>query len=979
METVFREITVRAPFVAELLINSIWQGLVLVAAVWLLMRCIPRLNASTRYGVWWAVMVTVAALPLFTSGLFRVVPIIEEGASPEMLLTEAPAVAVSFGATELPAPSPPSPAASIRRQVETRNREIGPKEEREEVRPVFLVEPKPESRHAQGGFFSAAAVTEPERSGPGVRDRLVSVGSLVTQHLPFPAPSGVAGLFILGFVGLGIGVGLARVVAGCARVRLMKRSSQPLPSRFEEMLRRQAVRLGLRRAVSLRASGRARVPTAIGFVRPVVLIPAALLDELTDAEIEQVVLHELAHLRRWDDWTNFAQRLFEAVYFFHPAVRLAGRQICLEREIACDDWVVSQTGRVRPYAVCLTRLVALSRFSGRAAPALGMLRTKSQFSRRIEALLNRRRDTRPRLSRLAFGVAVIALAAVLLQAGRLPLVFAVAEPARAESTTLVTLQPAPPRSTAVAARARVVAVSAEAYALAQATEYAQAAAVALAPVGEILACLDPITAPVTPVAPVPEFSFDFNFDFDFPDGVTVQPDCPPFFSPAVGSARRSADGRLRVSWEEVEQLLCMGIDAAYVRAVRETAFPDVTVGELMQLKTAGVEPELLENLAEAGISGYGVSGVISLVYHGVSAEYVAALTDAGVPLGSLNEIAALSVHGLTPEYARVVMQSGIVGAGPDALVQLHIHGVPAEFVKRFSAQGWAQLTSADLIMLRQYGVDPAFADDASEFPFKALTIADLVHLPVAGVTPQFLRDLESSGVSELTPGQVIRLREIGITPEFLRAAEEYGLRDMDVSDLAFMQNHGVTVAYLKQLADAGFAGLDPDDIADLRTAGVHTEYLAAVKRFGFANVSAEEIIRLRQSAVSIGYLDEFSRIGRGRLSPDELSRLRLQGVTAEYAGAVYAFGFDDASADVAIYLRTNGVSQAYLNDLARLVGPELDPEEIVALVQNGVTAQFVDAWKRSGRDPGDVGEMIRLRALGIRPGSSRDPGVETGD
>ena len=70
-----------------------------------------------------------------------------------------------------------------------------------------------------------------------------------------------------------------------------------------------------------------------------------------------MLLHELAHLRRWDDWTKLAQRLAEAIFFFHPAIYWIARNLNLEREVACDDWVVVHTGRTKPYALCLTRLV----------------------------------------------------------------------------------------------------------------------------------------------------------------------------------------------------------------------------------------------------------------------------------------------------------------------------------------------------------------------------------------------------------------------------------------------------------------------------------------------------------------------------------------------------------------------------------------------------------------------------------------------
>jgi hypothetical protein len=166
---------------------------------------------------------------------------------------------------------------------------------------------------------------------------------------------------------------------------------------------------------------------AVGIHRPVILLPDHLLDQLSEEELSQILVHEMAHLRRGDDWTNLAQKLIEAVLFFHPAVWWIGRLLNLEREIACDDWVVSLTGKARPYAACLTHLVELNLSARSPQLAHGAAGRKWQITRRVEALLSGRRSLSPAFSRtwLLAGCGVLAAAVGL--AGRLEPV-AVAEP-----------------------------------------------------------------------------------------------------------------------------------------------------------------------------------------------------------------------------------------------------------------------------------------------------------------------------------------------------------------------------------------------------------------------------------------------------------------------------------------------------------------------------------------------------------------------
>ena len=83
---------------------------------------------------------------------------------------------------------------------------------------------------------------------------------------------------------------------------------------------------------------------AAGLRHPAILIPAALLAELHDDELDQIGLHETAHLARHDDFALIAQRAIEAMFAVHPVVRWIARRIDLEREIACDDFVLNATG-----------------------------------------------------------------------------------------------------------------------------------------------------------------------------------------------------------------------------------------------------------------------------------------------------------------------------------------------------------------------------------------------------------------------------------------------------------------------------------------------------------------------------------------------------------------------------------------------------------------------------------------------------------
>ena len=198
-------------------------------------------------------------------------------------------------------------------------------------------------------------------------------------------------------------VGLARVGVGLWRLRALRQScvavdSAVLGPELRETLAPHSSTgsYGKSRPATLCVSDRVSVPTVIGFVNPAVVIPRWLLRELSPSELQQILLHELAHLQRWDDWTNLAQKILKALLFFHPAAWWIEKQLSLEREMACDDAVVAETANPRAYAECLTHLAEKSfvrRSLALAQAALGRIR---QTSLRVAQILDAERPSAPR-------------------------------------------------------------------------------------------------------------------------------------------------------------------------------------------------------------------------------------------------------------------------------------------------------------------------------------------------------------------------------------------------------------------------------------------------------------------------------------------------------------------------------------------------------------------------------------------------------
>ena len=202
---------------------------------------------------------------------------------------------------------------------------------------------------------------------------------------------------------VGVMVLLTRLTAGCWRVRRLHLVVRlEAPSRWQGLAEDLAARLRLRRRFLIVNSDRVSTPTVIGWLRPVVLLPIAALAGLTPRQVEAILAHELAHIRRHDFLVNLLQTLGETVLFYHPAVWWISSRIRTEREHCCDDVAVSVCGDAREYAAALTELASWSM----AHPPLAMAATGGPLLDRVRRLL-RLEESTSRFSRTTLAVAVV--------------------------------------------------------------------------------------------------------------------------------------------------------------------------------------------------------------------------------------------------------------------------------------------------------------------------------------------------------------------------------------------------------------------------------------------------------------------------------------------------------------------------------------------------------------------------------------------
>lgn len=230
----------------------------------------------------------------------------------------------------------------------------------------------PKPRLAKGGKDGGQDARPPEAAGSGEWGRVVI--AKLEAYLPWFVGAWLAGMSALSVRLLGGWVQVQRM-----RRRLVKQASEQLRTVTADLARR----LRVNRPVRLLISAAAEAPVAIGWLRPVILLPVGAITGLTPEQLRAVLAHELAHIRRYDYLVNILQSVVETLLFYHPAVWWVSRRIRIEREHCCDDMAVAVSDNVLSYARALERMEML-----RAKPVrLAVAATSGSLLARIHRLI----------------------------------------------------------------------------------------------------------------------------------------------------------------------------------------------------------------------------------------------------------------------------------------------------------------------------------------------------------------------------------------------------------------------------------------------------------------------------------------------------------------------------------------------------------------------------------------------------------------
>jgi beta-lactamase regulating signal transducer with metallopeptidase domain len=537
------------------------------------------------------------------------------------------------------------------------------------------------------------------------------------------------------------------------RLRLKKGSavSGELRTRCLELQRR----LGLNRVVRYCESLQLEAPAVVGWFRPVILLPVSALTGLTAQQLEAVIAHELAHVKRLDAFVNLFQMAAETLLFYHPAVWWLSKRIRAERENCCDDVAIAVCGNAVEYARALATMA-----EWQSAPVLAMAANRSPLAERVARLLG--------IGRLSGGLrstgiagSVLCLCASVLAGNAL---LGVAQTKNSAQEPTPAAQPAPEEDRDAVIVVRPSRIAPKALAAPQ-------AAPSVAPRAAISS-----NVAVSEVAPVAASS----------SGVVAAPALGPTIAVDADdnqSQQRQENENEKDNARGREKGTAQG---SYIDGLKAEGLADLSIDELISMKIQGVTPQYVHEIHALGLKPE-VNELIAMRIQGVTPEIIRQLRDAGLAR-EVNQIIAMQVQGVTPEYVKQLHEMGMDTDG-DIVLAMKVQGVSAEYVREMRGVTDPKLSGNEVVAMKIQGVTPEYVKEMKATGLQ-VSANDVIAMKVQGVTADYVKGLQAAGL-KLDTNEVIGAKVQGITRQFIEKAHSHGFQNLTIDKLMALRNSGV--------------------------------------------------------------------------------------------------------------------------------------------------------------------------------------------
>ena len=492
------------------------------------------------------------------------------------------------------------------------------------------------------------------------------------------------------------------------------------------------------------------VPTVIGWLRPMILLPASALVGLSPQQLESLLVHELAHIRRHNYLVNLVQTTVETLLFYHPAVWWVSQQVREEREDCCDDLAVAVCGDVLVYARALAELEQLRA----VGPHLAVAANGGHLLRRIQRLIGSPAPISRGLTSWIGGLFAVGTVFALLATAHTNVLPGKTISQESSSTSSIQKEAA---ATNRIPQAHTNEVAANKKKTEEATKSLQDQSETVPSVNS-----ESIETAVTSEPAAQDKGSEHHGDF---------------------IDELAAAGYTNLTVDELIALKTHNVNPEFIKEMNQANGAKLSVRELINLRNVGISSKYIHDMRDLGYDKLTIRELMSMSVQGVNPEFIHKLNDAGYSKLSSRELISMSIQGVTPSYIKEMKDLGYDHLPVQDLIRMSIHGITASYAKQMKDAGFKNLTPSEMTNMSIQGVTPEFVREFQAMGFKELSPEELTSMSIQGVTPKYVKSMRDAGYTNLSPREYIRLRIHGVTPDFIKKAASHGFKDLSVDQL----------------------------------------------------------------------------------------------------------------------------------------------------------------------------------------------------
>lgn len=716
---------------------------------------------------------------------------------------------------------------------------------------------------------------------------------------------------------------------------------------------------GVHHDVTLKTAHWVSSPFAAGIFKPSIYLPSNFCQLYSHQELQWILLHELAHVRRCDPLMQLIQTVIQTVFFFHPAVWFANRMIFRLREFACDEAAVHGSNSSR--AVCGEGLMRVVLHANNATPqlsgAVNMVHSKQLIKERLMRILHPHHTN----SRTSF---LIASLFVITSFFCLPfgLIQLQAQSEQQEDSLLE-------KDLSVNEQANEQA-NEVIHELDMEFDFEH-----IHPEAQINSNITvhpvPFPVPMPDVHTVAQVNANINTiintninidDNEQYNHFSWDNDDENFFE-------TNEPGQIRGVWTAKVKENNLRLDYTYqydkgkIQTGKshedfQTLFPTLS-GLTESSQNMQVTFDSAHDAGKISFTGsfdrglgsgqftfdpndaftnsYNTLGYGEITnrrqffyaLHDFKLSFIQYLKDSGYPNLTEDELFEFCIFGVDENYIESIKKLGFTDLPAKKIMEMKIHGVKPEYIQYFRNAGFKEESITDYVQMKIHGVSPETYEAYINAGYKDIGMKELMQLCIHGVSPEYIKTIKDAGYADIPLNKYVEMKIHGISPEYMQEMANSGYKDLSANKLIEMKIHGISPAFIKEMADIGFKDLNANEIIQMKIHNVNPEMANALVQLGFEKPSANRLAELSIHGVTVEFIKAIAELGYKNIPLNKLVEFKIHGVKPEHIKQYHQLGYQDITPNELVEMQIHNVTPEFAEEANREAGKTLTVRELI--------------------------------------------------